>query len=100
MGIDRQAPDIRTLKPETTDYVRETKLAAEASDAGCGLHALAYRWNGGAWTDKKEFKVTANGVYTLKVRDALGNESGKNITISNIDRDHPELAGRRPAAGR
>ncbi len=90
--IDRQAPDIRALKPETTDYVRETRLAAEASDAGCGLHALAYRWNGGAWTDKKEFKVTANGVYTLKIRDALGNESGKNITISNIDREGPEIS--------
>lgn len=89
--IDRQAPDIYSLKPETTDYVRETKLIAEASDAGCGLHTLAYSWNSGAWTDQKEFKVTANGLYTLKVRDALGNESRKTLTIANIDREGPEI---------
>ena len=89
--IDRQAPDIRSLKAETTDYVRETKILASASDAGCGLHALAYSWNSGAWTDKKEFKVTANGTYTLKVRDALGNESRKTVTLSNIDREGPEI---------
>ncbi len=89
--IDRQAPDIRSLKTETAKYAKETKLLAEASDAGCGLHALAYSWNGGAWTNKKEFKVTANGTYTLKVRDALGNESRKTITVSNIDREGPDI---------
>lgn len=98
--IDRQAPDIRSLKPETTDYVRETKLLAEASDTGSGLHAMAYSWNGGAWTDKKEFKVTANGIYTLKVRDALGNESSKTVTVSNIDREGPEITKNIKRTGR
>lgn len=89
--IDRQAPDIRILKPETMDYVRETGILSEASDTGCGLHGTAYSWNGGAWTDKKEYKAVANGVYTLKVRDALGNESSKSLTVSNIDREGPEM---------
>lgn len=89
--IDRQAPDIRTFKLASTDYARETKILSEASDTGCGLHAAAYSWNDGAWTGSKEFKVTANGVYTLKVRDALGNESRKTMTVSNIDREGPEI---------
>lgn len=89
--IDGQNPDISSLKAETADYVKETKLLTEASDAGCGLHALAYSWNNEAWTDKKEFKVTANGTYALKVRDALGNESRKTVTVSNIDREGPEI---------
>lgn len=89
--IDRQAPDIHSLKTESGDYVRETKIIAKASDTGCGLHGAAYSWNGGAWTDKKEFQVTRNGTYTLKVRDALGNESSKSLTVSNIDREGPEI---------
>ncbi|MCH5279990.1 MAG: hypothetical protein J1E61_00870 [Lachnospiraceae bacterium] len=90
--IDREAPVISSLTPNTTAYAREVTLKAGASDGGSGLHEKAYSWNGGAFSEEAELKVTQNGTYTLKVRDALGNESSKSIIVSNIDRNAPEIS--------
>lgn len=89
--IDREAPVIQNLYPEDTGFVRKTKIIADAKDNGCGLNKTAYSWNGGAWTAENEREVTQNGVYTVKVRDALGNESTKSIAITNIDQEAPEI---------
>lgn len=90
--IDREAPVIEKLYPEDTGFVKSTRIIADAKDNGCGLNEKAYSWNGGAWTSENRWEINENGVYTLKVRDALGNESTKTVTVSNIDREAPEIS--------
>lgn len=89
--IDREGPVIHSIEPDTTELSREVTLKANVSDAGCGLHDKAYSWNGGDFSESEELKVTKNGTYTLRVRDALGNESTESITVSNIDGDAPKI---------
>lgn len=90
--IDREGPVIHSIEPDTTELSREVTLKANVSDGGCGLHKKAYSWNGEDFSEQEEFKVTKNGTYTLRVRDALGNESTESITISNLDDEAPEIA--------
>lgn len=89
--IDTQAPVINDLKAETEDLCKSNKITIAAYDAGCGLAELPFSWNDGPWTADAEFTAEENGVYTVKVRDALGNESSKSITISNIDNKPPVI---------
>lgn len=98
--IDGEAPVISRLSVKDTDYVRQTVIIATAADSGCGLSDTAYSWNGEAWCKDKEWKAEENGTYTLKVRDALGNESRTSVTVSNIDREAPELSVNVTPAGK
>ena len=90
-GIDTEIPIIKSLSAKDSAYCRETVLSVEASDSGVGLATLAYSWNGGAWSAQKNYTVNTNGIYTVAVRDALGNQSSKSITIFNIDRNAPVI---------
>lgn len=98
--IDRQPPVIEELKAADREYVRETKVFASAKDTNAGLHQKAYSFNGRDFGSESEWKVTANGAYTLKVRDVLGNESSKIIQISNIDREAPKITKNVVRSGR
>lgn len=89
--IDTQAPVIDSLKTAETEWCRENKITIDAYDAGCGLAELPFSWNNGPWTADQELKVKENGTYTLKVRDALGNQTGKTVEISNIDNKPPVI---------
>jgi hypothetical protein len=89
--IDNTAPVIKNLTAETGKICKTNKITADSYDDGCGLAALAYSWNGGAWTSENSYCAEKNGTYTLKVRDALGNESSKSIEISNIDNEAPVI---------
>lgn len=90
--IDKEAPVIKSVEVDGDGYVAETKIVVRAIDNGCGLNEKAYSFNGGAWKADGELQVRANGIYQVKVRDALGNESVRNITVSNIDTEAPEVS--------
>lgn len=89
--IDTQAPVIKSLKPETEELCRSTLLTVEAADAGCGLAELAYSWNDGAWSNENEMEADHNGSYSVRVRDALGNETESKIEVTNIDNEPPVI---------
>lgn len=89
--IDTTAPVISSIKEDTTDFCTNTILTVEASDRECGLHEAAYSFNNGDWTSDNTYSITANGTYTVRVRDHVGNIASKSIVISNIDLDKPDL---------
>lgn len=89
--IDTQAPVIDSLKTAEKEWCRENKITVDTYDAGCGLAELPFSWNNGPWTADQELKVKENGIYTLKVRDALGNQISKTVEIDNIDNKPPVI---------
>lgn len=98
--IDIQAPVIKSLKPETEELCRGTLLTVEAADAGCGLAELAYSWNGGAWSHENKMEADHNGSYSVRVRDALGNETESRIEVTNIDNEPPVINCRQIQKGK
>lgn len=98
--IDIQGPVIQSLKPETEELCRSTLLTVEASDAGCGLAELAYSWNGGAWSHENKMEADHNGSYSVRVRDALGNETESRIEVTNIDNEPPVINWRQIQKGK
>ena len=90
--IDKDPPTVNYSKniADTTWTNDGVTVTVTASDALSGLHSSAYSYNGGSsWTSAKTYKYTANGSYTLKVRDAVGNTTTKTIAINNIDKGLP-----------
>lgn len=65
-------------------------LSASASDSGAGLPARPYCFDGVTWTGAKEYVISQNGTYQVKVQDALGNMVTRSITVDNFDRNAPE----------
>lgn len=98
--IDIQAPVIKSLKPETEEICRSVRLTVEAADAGCGLAKQAFSWNDGPWCDEKTMEADHNGSYSVKVRDALGNETSGTVKITNIDNEAPVIKTRQVQKGK
>jgi hypothetical protein len=84
--VDRTVPTINSLAVSTTEWTTENvTLTAQATDELSGLAEKAYSWDGQkTWTTSKTYKVSANGIYTVYVKDKAGNVSSKSITISNV----------------
>lgn len=89
--IDATAPTISSFRINNSDYCTSAILTVVSSDGESGLHQTAYSFNNGAWTSSNQLTVTENGTYQVKVRDAVGNEATKSITVSNIDRTVPTI---------
>jgi len=89
--IDTQAPVISSLTTAKKEWCRENKITVDTYDAGCGLAGLPFSWNNGTWTADRELQVKENGTYTLKVRDALGNQASKTVEIDNVDNKPPVI---------
>ncbi|MBP3460033.1 MAG: hypothetical protein J6K58_12555 [Lachnospiraceae bacterium] len=89
--IDTQAPVMNSLETAEKEWCRENQITVDAHDTGCGLAALPFSWNDGPWTADRELKIKENGTYTLKVRDALGNQISKSVKVNNIDNKPPVI---------
>jgi hypothetical protein len=98
--IDKTAPTINNLAVSPEGQTTEATITVDAIDGkgttqwdrsydGIGLADEAYSINGVNWQASNEFKVTENGEYTIYVRDALGNQSSKTVTIDNIKEEDP-----------
>ena len=89
--IDKTAPVISTVDGNTTEWTNgDVTLKVNTADAACG--GVTYSLNGGEYKSASEFTVTANGEYSFKVKDALGNESEATVvTVNKIDKEVPEI---------
>gem|GEM_PF-5716014 len=58
-------------------------LTASAADEG-GLADAPYSWDGVNYTQDATYTATANGTYTVYVKDAAGNITTQEITVDNI----------------
>ncbi len=92
-NIDRTPPAIAAFGPSGTEWSTSAVLCVEASDAESGLAAQAYSFDGGeSWSADRTSTVTANGTYRVSVRDAAGNISTAETTVSHIDTAAPQLS--------
>ncbi|GGG72392.1 hypothetical protein GCM10010918_30220 [Paenibacillus radicis (ex Gao et al. 2016)] len=104
-NIMRDKPAL-LLSPETTEPTgNKVAVSVEASAVGDGNRIAVIRWAAGELpvgffreglskdiTEDKRFDVTANGTYTVYVRDIAGNEAIETIEIDNIRRTNTALA--------
>ena len=96
--IDKTAPAISSLTKSTDEWIEEgLTITVEASDE-TGLAAEPYSLNGGAYSAENSWHLTANGTYTVSVKDAAGNVTSESITIENIGRDPAIIAAEKAAA--
>ena len=92
-NIDKVAPTISgysysTEAPCNTSVV----VTVSATDTGLGLAASAYSFNGGAYGTSNKFTVTANGTYTVAVKDKAGNITNGSFKVSNLDFEAPVIS--------
>lgn len=64
-------------------------ICVSAGDEGVGLAQTPYCFDDVTWTKSDKYIVSQNGAYRIKVRDALGNITEKNIMINNFDKQAP-----------
>ena len=91
-NIDRTAPTVSEITADKTSPTNgKVVLSVEAKDS-VGLPVNYASWNGGAYGSSNKYEVTANGTYTVSVRDLAGNTVTKSINISNIDTTAPTVS--------
>lgn len=96
--IDKEAPNITKCVWDETPNLLFTTVELEANDMmadgneGSGLADEAYSYDGGkTWTSVASKKLTENGTYTIKVRDNVGNETSRIVSIDSLDTYGPKV---------
>lgn len=78
-GIDKAAPEISEIQitaVENEEKGATVKVTASDNINGCGLHEMAYSFDGGkSWTDRNEITVSQTSILNIQVRDKLLNIS-------------------------
>lgn len=83
-NIDATPPTIVSLEADITiPTAGNVTLTVNGTDES-GLATEPYSWDGSTWSATNTKTITANGTYTVYVKDAVGNIAEKSITISNI----------------
>ncbi|MBD5467626.1 MAG: hypothetical protein HDR21_05680 [Lachnospiraceae bacterium] len=91
--IDNTPPNISSFQTASDAWGSSVQLIVSASDGQSGLAGEAYSYDGGAsWSSSNTHTVTANGGYSVRVRDAVGNVSTAETTVEHIDCTPPTIA--------
>ncbi len=91
-NIDKEAPKINRcyVDKEYPEY-EEANIVVEATDSLSGLSNNAYSFDGGkTYGNSAKFRITANGTYTVFVKDKVGNTSSKTLTVTCFEKK-PEV---------
>lgn len=97
---DQKAPVIESvaLKEEGEGWHKENVIVVTATDKTeteyCYTHEESNVDSG--WTKENEYAITQNGVWTISVKDAAGNESSEEITVNNVDNMPPVILSVNP----
>jgi len=94
IAVDQKAPDL-TLTLENTGWCASNKIIANAKDELSVTYLFTCPETGenSGWTDKNEYDVNRNGTWEVQAKDAVGNITVKDITVSNIDVQMPTIKG-------
>lgn len=95
--IDNEAPGITSaavvLSGGVNGYAKKGVLNIAAYDLKSRLHKEAFSFDDGVtYTDKYSFEVTRNDMYIVRVRDGLGNEVRRVVSVECIDNAGPVIA--------
>ena len=76
-------------------FSKEEILHVIAFDEKAGLGEDPYSFDGGnTWVSENSLAISENGIYLLRVRDAVGNESDDTaIEVADIDNKRPQIKG-------
>ena len=90
-NIDSTSPTLDFKEDTTTPTRGSVIINVTGTDTGSGVTKIQNP--NGSWTtgSTSNYKVSTNGTYTFVVEDGVGNQTTKNITISNIDNELPTL---------
>ena len=94
-NIDRTPPVISSVTGNPKRWTnQDVTLKITATDAGCGLHATPYSFDGGKTWQKEASKIYKENTknIVIKVKDKLGNTSTySTIDITKIDKTVPTV---------
>lgn len=91
--IDSTPPDISSFQTASDAWGSSVQLIVNASDGESGLSDEAYSYDGGVtWSSSNTYTVTANGGYSVCVRDAVGNVSTEETTVDRVDCTPPTVS--------
>ena len=94
--IDENAPIVELVYDNITWELEKT-ITVNASDNETGLAVAPYRYSKDGitwteWTNDNTYKVTANGIYYVEVRDSVDLVNSLNYEISYIDTEKPTFS--------
>lgn len=94
VAVDNKAPEV-SLSLENETWCTGNKILVNAKDGLSVEYCYCCPQTGidSGWCTKDEYAVSENGTWTVKVRDAAGNVTEKEITIDNIDNKPPVIRG-------
>ncbi|MDE6419910.1 MAG: hypothetical protein K2K87_05200 [Lachnospiraceae bacterium] len=91
--IDNMPPDISSFQTASDAWGSSVQLIVNACDGESGLAGEAYSYDGGvSWRSSNTYTVTANGGYSVCVRDAVGNVSTAETTVERVDCAPPTVS--------
>lgn len=91
--VDSKAPVISLRLQNEKDWCKENTIYVSAEDS----LQVEYRYicsasgEDSGWIKESSKKVSANGTWTIQVRDAAGNTAEQEITVDNIDTRAPVI---------
>lgn len=94
IAVDNKAPYVSvTLANET--WCKENTIMVNATDGLSVEYCFTCAETGedSRWINRNEYAVRQNGIWKIKVRDAAGNMTEKEIQVSNIDNQIPVIKG-------
>lgn len=90
-GVDTTAPSISKVDVPSGWSKSNKTVTVTASDTGLGLATEAYSLDGKTWQSSNKFTLAA-GSYTVYVRDVVGNQTYKGVTVDKIDTAAPKIS--------
>lgn len=93
IAVDQIAPALSLAISKEEDWCTENKITATASDTTKIQYLFTCSELGidTGWVSDNELEVKQNGKYTVQAKDAAGNISTQEITVSNIDSSGPVI---------
>lgn len=94
--IDNEAPSVKgtqlILDSPKNGYASSGQFFVEADDAKSGLAERAYSFDDGiTYVSSNSISVNKGGLFTVRVKDALNNESRFVTELKTIDSEAPEI---------
>lgn len=91
IAIDINAPEV-SLHLENDSWCQTNKILVDVTDDSPVEYSFSCAETGAdsGWVSENEYDVTKNSTWQVKVRDAAGNVTKKEISIDNID-DRPPV---------
>ncbi len=106
-NIDRTGPTVSGGKQDTTDWATETTISATAADSQSGVSQVIWSTSSSATSGNamtrtsgsaasgvytSTGKITANGTYYIRAKDALGNwGTAQKVVVDKIDDKAPVI---------